>query len=307
MGGMCFRMVSNAFVFPGQGGQIKREDIDFILNFPEARDTLDKSSELLGLDLFDLINRDVSSSDTRLSQLITYVISLSLFYTLQSKGIYPNVVAGHSLGEYSALTASGAISFEDGLKVVKRRGEIMAEASSKINGGMIAVIGLDKDVLIDIIKDTSDVEAVNFNSPKQTVLSGRTDSLEGVVPILREKGAKRIIPLEVAGPFHSSLFREYGKMFYLECIKDIDIKTPNVRFISSVKGKVVEDPQEIRECLEVHMYSPVKWVDVVRSIEEIGCTYSLEIGTGNVLNGLIKQTSDRFGLLENALDVLRRM
>ena len=304
---MCVRMVGCAFVFPGQGSQMRKEDADFILNFPLVTETLEKGSRLSGIDLLDLIKKGVSPVDTRLSQLVTYAVSLSLFYALQLQDIHPNVVAGHSLGEYSALAASGAIGFEDGLNVVKRRGEIMAEASTKIKGGMLAVIGLDKDVLIDIIRGAQDIEAVNFNSPKQTVISGRTESLEKIIPILKEYGAKRIVPLEVAGPFHSSLFKEYGERFYIECIKDIEIKVPNIRFISSVRGGMVEDPEEIRECLRVQMYNPVKWVDVVRSIEETGCDQLLEVATGNVLCGLVKQTSERFKSLESAIDFLRRI
>jgi len=307
MGGLCPRMVDYAFVFPGQGSQIKREDVDFILEFPLIRETLEKSSDLVSTDLIRLINDDVSPTDTRLSQVITYVISLSLLYTLGSKGIHPSVVVGHSLGEYSALVACGTIGFEEGLKIVKRRGEIMAEASTEIEGGMIAVIGLDRDIVVNVIKDIPDVEAVNFNSPKQTVVSGRRESLERAVSLLKEKGVKRTIPLDVAGPFHSHLLRRYGERFYLECIKDIDIKIPNVKFISSVKGKVIEDPEEIRECLKIHMYSPVKWVDAVNTLEELGYDIIVEIGTGNVLMGLIKQTMEGLELLENALDVLRRM
>jgi [acyl-carrier-protein] S-malonyltransferase len=172
---------------------------------------------------------------------------------------------------------------------------------------MTAVIGLDKDTVIDIIKNVSNVEAVNFNSPRQTVISGRREFLEKATSLLKERGAKRIIPLEVAGPFHSSLFVEYGERFYLECIKDIEIKTPNIKFISSVKGKVIENPEEIRECLKTHMYSPVKWIEVVKTLEELGYDSILEVGTSNILNGLIRQTSERFKLLENALDTLRRM
>ena len=304
---MCPGMVKRAFVFPGQGTQLKETDIRYILSLPNASDFIKKSSSLLDLDMEDLLLRGISPKDTEISQIVTYILSLSLFYTLEASGLSADVVAGHSLGEYSALTASGAISFEDGLKIVRERGRIMAEACREIRGGMIAVIGLDREDVLEAIKDVPDVEAVNFNSPKQVVISGRESALSVAEDILKRKGAKRTIRLEVAGPFHSSFLKEYGERFYNNFISDLKIDKPKIDFVSSVNGRLIREENEIRECLRVQMYSPVRWVDVVRTLEELGEVDIIEVGATSVLTGLIRQTSSKLNILGNALEVLEKI
>ncbi|MBC7320337.1 ACP S-malonyltransferase [bacterium] len=299
-------MVRRVFVFPGQGSQIRESDIHYILNLSLARDFIKKGSNLLDLDIEEFLLKGISPEDTEVSQLVTYVVSLSLFYALESKGISADFVAGHSLGEFSALTASGAISVEDGLRIVKARGKIMANACQEIKGGMIAVIGIDKDELLAIISDFTEVEAVNFNSPKQIVISGKEPALSMVENILKEKGAKRIIRLNVAGPFHSSFLKEYGERFYNEFIENLKINKPKIGFVSSVNGRVIKDEREIKDCLRIQMYSPVRWVDVVRTLENIGSLDVIEVGASSVLTGLIKQTSSKLSILGNALEVLER-
>lgn len=306
MGGLCIRMVKRAFIFPGQGSQIKESDIHYILDLFPARDIIRRSSDLVSLDIEELLLRGVSPEDTEISQLVTYVLSLSLFYTLEAKGINADFVAGHSLGEFSALTASGAISFEDGLSIVKARGKIMADACQEIRGGMIAVLGIDKEELINILSDFTEVEAVNFNSPKQIVVSGKEPTLSTVENVLKEKGAKRVIRLNVAGPFHSSFLKGYGEKFYNEFIENLRISKPKIGFISSVNGKIIKDEKEIRDCLKIQMYSPVRWVDVVKTLEDIGDFDIVEVGTNNVLTGLVKQCTSKLNMLGNALDVLGR-
>jgi len=300
-------MVKRAFVFPGQGTQLKETDVRYILSLPNASDFIKKSSSLLDLDMEDLLLRGISPKDTEISQIVTYILSLSLFYTLEASGLSADVVAGHSLGEYSALTASGAISFEDGLKIVRERGRIMAEACREIRGGMIAVIGLDREDVLEAIKDVPDVEAVNFNSPKQVVISGRESALSVAEDILKRKGAKRTIRLEVAGPFHSSFLKEYGERFYNNFISDLKIDKPKIDFVSSVNGRLIREENEIRECLRVQMYSPVRWVDVVRTLEELGEVDIIEVGATSVLTGLIRQTSSKLNILGNALEVLEKI
>jgi len=304
---MCPGMVKRAFVFPGQGTQLKETDVRYILSLPNASDFIKKSSSLLDLDMEDLLLRGISPKDTEISQIVTYILSFSLFYTLEARGLSADVVAGHSLGEYSALTASGAISFEDGLKIVRERGRIMAEACREIRGGMIAVIGLDREDVLEAIKDVPDVEAVNFNSPKQVVISGRESALSVAEDILKRKGAKRTIRLEVAGPFHSSFLKEYGERFYNNFISDLKIDKPKIDFVSSVNGRLIREENEIRECLRVQMYSPVRWVDVVRTLEELGEVDIIEVGATSVLTGLIRQTSSKLNILGNALEVLEKI
>ena len=304
---MCPGMVKRAFVFPGQGTQLKETDVRYILSLPNASDFIKKSSSLLDLDIEDLLLRGISPKDTEISQIVTYILSLSLFYTLEARGLSADVVAGHSLGEYSALTASGAISFEDGLKIVRERGRIMAEACREIRGGMIAVIGLDIEDVLEAIKGIPDVEAVNFNSPKQVVISGRESALSVAEDILKRKGAKRTIRLEVAGPFHSSFLKEYGERFYNNFISDLKIDKPKIDFVSSVNGRLIREENEIRECLRVQMYSPVRWVDVVRTLEELGEVDIIEVGATSVLTGLIRQTSSKLNILGNALEVLEKI
>jgi len=304
---MRSRMVKRAFVFPGQGTQLKEADVHYILSLPNARSFISKSSLLLGLDIEDLLLRGISPKDTEISQIVTYVLSLSLFYTLEASGLSADVVAGHSLGEYSALTASGAISFEDGLRLVKERGRIMAEACREISGGMLAVIGLDREDVLEAIKDIPDVEAVNFNSPKQIVISGREYALNVAEDILKGKGARRTVRLDVAGPFHSSFLKEYGERFYSDFISDLKIDKPKIDFVSSVNGRLIGEENEIRECLRVQMYSPVRWVDVVRTIESLGEVDVIEVGATSVLTGLIRQTSSKLNILGNALEVLEKI
>ncbi|MCX7795626.1 MAG: ACP S-malonyltransferase [bacterium] len=299
-------MVKRAFIFPGQGTQIKDSDVQYILNFPTARDIIRKSSSLVNLNIEELLLKGVSPEDTEISQLVTYVLSLSLFYTLESRGITADFVAGHSLGEFSALTASRVMSFEDGLNIVKARGRIMADACREIKGGMIAVLGMDKDELLSIISSFTEVEAVNFNSPKQIVISGKEPTLSMVESILKEKGAKRVVRLNVAGPFHSSFLKEYSERFYVEFIENLRISDPKIEFISSVNGKILRNKKEIKDCLRIQMYSPVRWVDVVRTLEDIGSLEVVEIGTSNVLTNLVKQCTSKLNILGNALEVLGR-
>ncbi len=306
MGGLCVGMVKRAFIFPGQGFQIKESDIHYILNLSTARDIIRRGSNLVNLDIEGLLLRGVSPEDTEISQLVTYILSLSLFYTLEAKVITADFVAGHSLGEFSALTASGAIYFEDGLSIVKARGKIMADACREIRGGMVAVVGMDKDELMSILNDFTEVEAVNFNSPKQIVISGKEPALSIVENMLKEKGAKRVVRLNVAGPFHSSFLKDYSEKFYSEFIENLRISKPKIGFISSVNGKIIEDEKEIRDCLRIQMYSPVRWIDVVKTLEDIGDLDIVEIGASNVLTGLVKQCTSKLNILGNALDVLER-
>lgn len=286
-------MANLGFVFPGQGSQSVGMLKDLIENFSIVKETFDEASQVLGYDLLKLVLEGPAEElgKTFITQPALLTSSVALFRLWQSKSdVMPSVMAGHSLGEYSALTCAGVISFADAVKLVKLRGELMQEAVPAGVGAMAAVIGLDDQVIIDACKEAAQDEvcsAVNFNSPGQVVIAGNKAAVERAGEILKAKGAKRVLPLPVSVPSHCALMKSAAEKL-AETLNNIEFNEPKIPVINNVDVKVETDAKSIKDALVRQLYSPVRWVETTQKITEDTMNL-VEMGPGKVLAGLIKR------------------
>jgi len=292
--------MATAFLFPGQGSQAVGMGHQLYEQYEEARARFDAANEVLDFDLLALmfgLGADANEAEERLKQTeITqpalYTHSLAAMAVLEANGLQPDMVAGHSLGEYSALAAVGALSFEDGLRVVRRRGALMAEAGERRPGSMAAVLGADtahvEEVCDDISADGDGVvQPANYNAPGQIVISGD----EGAVARATEAVEGRAMPLPVSGAFHSPLM-EYAREGLAEVLDAVPIETPRCPVYPNVTAEPTTDPDAIRQRLTEQLLSPVRWAPTLRRMHEDGATRFVEVGTGDVLQGLVGRTLD---------------
>lgn len=279
--------VSNvAWVFPGQGSQRVGMGQDLIERSDVAKAVFATVDEALGFPLSETIFNGPTESLVSTSNQQPAILATSIAYqtVLRETGRLPEpcCVAGHSLGEYTALVAAGALDLADAARIVRRRGELMEEHG---RGGMIAVLGLDTTILEATAFETG-VEVANFNAPGQITLSGRSDALERAAELAKERGARRVIPLPVNGAFHSSLMRPVVDALR-PMIEEVTISTPQVPLIANVDGRPLTDPEEIRLELLEQITASVRWIEVVQTAHERGATRFIEIGPGKVLSGLV--------------------
>ncbi|MUG43423.1 ACP S-malonyltransferase [Paenibacillus woosongensis] len=283
-----------AFVFPGQGSQSVGMGQDIYESVPESRQLFEQADEILGFPLTRLIfeGPDTDLKQTTNTQPALLTTSAALYQALAAKGIKPDFVAGHSLGEYSALTAAGALSFSDAVATVRARGEFMEQAVPSGQGAMAAVLGGEREALAalcaDITAGGSLVELANVNCPGQIVVSGSKAGVDAVVQRVKEIGAKRAIPLEVSGPFHSSLMKSAAEKLAGK-LEQIAIGDASIPVVANVTADSVQRGGEISRLLVEQVYSPVLWEDSVAWLIEQGVDTFVEIGPGSVLTGLIKK------------------
>lgn len=285
-----------AFVFPGQGAQYVGMGKELYENNETARKAFDELFSKLDFDLKTVMfeGPEEALKETRNTQPAIVSMSLILTKMLEEKGIKPDFVAGHSVGEYAAFGAAGYLSTDDAVKLTAARGEFMNEVSQKVNGGMAAIIGLPADKIVEVLKGVDGVvEAVNFNEPKQTVIAGEKDAIERACAALKEAGARRALPLAVSGPFHSSLMKEAGEKLKVEAEK-YNFKMTDVKLIANTTGEILKNTDEIKAEIYAQSFGPVKWVDTVKKMKEEGVTTIYEIGPGKVLSGLIKKIDKEF-------------
>jgi [acyl-carrier-protein] S-malonyltransferase len=285
-----------AFIFPGQGSQKIGMGKDLIENYPEANILFNIANKALkkeGVDIgkvcFEGPEEELTNTVNAQPAILT--ISTILCRLLRKNNIRPSIVAGHSLGEYSALVASSAIKFEDAVKLVRKRGEYMQSATPAGTGSMLAIIGLEKDEiskLCEKIKDIGVVEIANYNSPTQIVVSGEIKALEKLSIMAKEKGARMTISLKVSAPFHSS-FMETAKENLARYLEKVKINNPKIPIRCNVSADYIYNKEEVRSALIKQMTHPVKWVDSITKIYSGGINYFIEVGPGQVLKGLIKQ------------------
>jgi [acyl-carrier-protein] S-malonyltransferase len=285
-----------AFVFPGQGSQKIGMGKDLIENYPEANILFNRANKALkeeGVDIgkicFDGPEEELKNTVNAQPAILT--ISTILCKLLRKNKIKPSIVAGHSLGEYSALVASSAIKFEDAVKLVRKRGEYMQSATPAGTGSMLAIIGLDKDEISKMcekIKDIGVVVISNHNSPTQIVVSGEIKALEKFSIMAKEKGARMVIPLKVSAPFHSS-FMETAKENLARYLEKVKIDNPKIPINCNVSADYIHNKEGIRSALIKQMTHPVKWVDSITKMYSEGINCFIEVGPGKVLKGLIKQ------------------
>ena len=271
-----------AFLFPGQGSQFVGMGRELM---EKRHELVEKTSEILGFDIKRLIleGPEEELKKTENTQVAIYLVSYLAFL---ETGETPDYVAGHSLGEYTALTAAGVVDFEDGIRIVRKRGELMAQARE---GSMLAVIGLDKKTIEEVLEAFKDVVIANENSPVQYVLSGEKEAVEKVGEELKKRGAKKVVPLKVSGAFHSPLMEE-AKNELAKFLKTVEFKPARIPIVQNVTAKAVTDPTEIKENLIHQMTGKVKWVDTLNFLFNTGVREFVEVGPGKVLTGLVRKT-----------------
>ncbi|MHA6484436.1 ACP S-malonyltransferase [Paenibacillus sp. strain BS8-2] len=287
-------MGKTAFVFPGQGAQVVGMGKDAFDTNESARAIFERANEAIGFDLSAVIfdGPDDVLKQTANTQPALLTVSIAYLELLKDSGLSPDFVAGHSLGEYSALVAAGVISFEDAVRTVRARGQFMEQAVPGGLGAMAAVLGSERSDLSKLCEDISAegnaVELANINCPGQIVVSGTAAGVQSVVERGKEAGAKRVIPLEVSGPFHSSLMRPAAERLG-EQLAGVALTDSKVPVIANVTAQAVTSADTIRGLLVEQVYSPVLWEDSVRYLIEQGVDTFVEIGSGTVLAGLIKK------------------
>ena len=284
-------MSKTAFVFPGQGAQFVGMGKDIYENNEKAREEFDKIFSSLFFDLKTAMFEGPEEllKKTKYTQPAIVAMSLVLEKLVREKGITPDFVAGHSVGEYAAFGSGGFLTLSDAVKLTAFRGETMNEIAEAVNGGMAAVLGMDADKIEEVLKTVDGtVEAVNFNEPKQTVIAGEKDAIERACAALKEAGAKRAMALAVSGPFHSSLMKPAGEKLRDEAEK-YDFREGTAKLVANTTAEFISTPEEIKAEIYAQSFGPVKWVDTVKKLKDNGVDTIYEIGPGKVLAGLIKK------------------
>lgn len=278
-----------AYVFPGQGAQFVGMGKDLYDNYPVAKELFEKANDILGFRITDLMFEGTEDDlkQTKVTQPAIFLHSVILAKTLED--FKPDMVAGHSLGEFSALVANGALSFEDGLKLVCQRAMAMQKACEVEPSTMAAIIGLEDKIVEDVCNDIDEIVVpANYNCPGQLVISGSMKGIEVACEKLKEAGAKRALPLKVGGAFHSPLM-EPARVELAEAINSTNFNAPVCPVYQNVDAKPYTNAAQIKENLIKQLTSPVKWTYIMQNMIADGMTSYTEVGPGTVLQGLLKK------------------
>lgn len=286
--------MSLAFVFPGQGSQSEGMLSALAAEFSEVEATFREASEVLGYDLWDIVQNGPADklNSTDITQPAMLAAGVAVWRVWQAKGgAQPTVLAGHSLGEYTALVCGDSLAFTDAIKLVAERGRLMQEAVPAGTGAMAAVLGLDDDVVRQACSDAAAgevLEAVNFNSPGQVVVAGNKAAVERAVDLAKERGAKRALLLPVSVPSHCALMQPAADQL-ATVLKDVAIQAPTIPVINNADVASPSEPDAIRDALVRQLYSPVRWVETIQKMTSDGVDCLIECGPGKVLVGLNKR------------------
>ena len=284
-------MTKTAFLFAGQGAQKLGMARDLYDQYPIVKETFDQASRVLGYDLRDLIDQDEEKlNQTRYTQPAILTTSVAIYRLLVEKGLQPDMVAGLSLGEYSALVAAGSLDFEDAVALIAKRGQFMETAAPAGTGKMVAVMNTDVALIEEVCEKASDkgyVKPANYNTPAQIVIGGDVVAVDAAVDYLKEAGAKRLIPLNVSGPFHTALLKPASEKLALE-LEKVDFRDFQVPLVGNTEAKVMEKNQ-IKSLLARQVMEPVRFYESIDTMKELGLTKVIEIGPGKVLSGFLKK------------------
>ncbi|WP_041421698.1 ACP S-malonyltransferase [Shewanella sediminis] len=287
-------MENFAFIFPGQGSQAIGMLADLASEHQIVADTFSQASEVLGYDLWELVQQGpvetLNETDKTQPALLTASVAIWRAYEATGKAM-PAVLAGHSLGEYSALVCAGVIDFIDAVKLVELRGQLMQQAVPAGSGAMFAIIGLDNESIAKACEEAAQgeiVSPVNYNSPGQVVIAGSKAAVERAAGLCKDNGAKMAVALPVSVPSHCELMRPAAEKLAL-ALEAIEFKTPKVKVINNVDVASPETATEIKDALVRQLYCPVRWSDSVTDMSEGGITHLYEVGPGKVLTGLAKR------------------
>ncbi|MCB6610561.1 ACP S-malonyltransferase [[Clostridium] symbiosum] len=279
-----------AFIFPGQGAQACGMGQDFYEQTNDAKEIFDRASEILGFSMQELCfekNDRLDITEYTQPAMVTASIAMMKVF-MERTGIKPDVAAGLSLGEYPAMVAAGVMSTEDAIRTVRQRGILMQEAVPAGVGAMSAVLAMDAEKIEEVIADISGVQIANYNCPGQIVISGKKEAVEEAAEKLKAAGAKRVLPLNVSGPFHSYLLEEAGEKLY-GVLKEVEVHTPAIPYVANVTAEYVTDSRDVKTLLKKQVSSSVRWEQSIRKMLEDGVDTFIEIGPGRTLTGFMKK------------------
>jgi [acyl-carrier-protein] S-malonyltransferase len=283
-----------AALFPGQGSQSLGMLAELAESYPAVQQTFAEASEVLGFDLWDMVQKgpETELNRTQNTQPAMLAAGVAVWRAWnEAGGPEPEAMAGHSLGEFTALVCAGALAFGDAVGLVAERGRLMQEAVPEGEGGMAAILGLDDEAVISLCAEAARgdvVQAVNFNSPGQVVIAGSAAAVDRAIELATEAGAKRAIKLPVSAPSHCDLMKPAAEKLG-GLLRDIEISTPRIPVIHNFDASPHSDPDEIRDALSQQLYKPVRWVESVRNLASDGLENMVEMGPGKVLMGLARR------------------
>ena len=283
-------MTKTAFLFAGQGSQTVGMVRDLYEYYPIVRKTFDQASQILGYDIRTLIdNQEDKLHQTRYTQPAILTTSVAIFRLLEEEGVQPDMVAGLSLGEYSALVASGALAFEDAIALIAKRGEYMETAAPAGTGKMVAVLNTDVNLIEEICSTVTSgiVSPANYNTPAQIVIGGEVAAVDEAVELLKEAGVKRMIPLNVSGPFHTALLRPASEQL-AQALEQVEFADFQVKLVGNTEAKVMKK-EDIKSLLTRQVMEPVRFYESIATMQEAGVTKFIEIGPGKILSGFVKK------------------